>query len=130
MRKPRTPDQFVKDIAAGVDHGATPFVLVWISKAKRFAIFKKAGCKYWSGIGNRGYAPTAHLLMDLAADPERGHTLYVNARIKEVEGRISRAALDALKALGEAGERVEKREEWTPAFAVAGMNPKDWRKKK
>lgn len=107
--KARTPEEFVKEIQRGVDHGPTPFELLWLSKDKRFAIFKKRGHACWAGRGSRGYAPTAHYLMDLAAAPDN-RLLYSTATRVRIEGRITKAVLDQMKKVGDAGGPKSKGE--------------------
>ena len=100
MKEPRTPEQFIADIKIGVDYGATPWELVWLSDNRQFAIFKKRGSKYWAGRGGlRGYSPTRHVLFDLCAYG-RGHSLFIAARLLEVEGRIAKHELESMKSHG------------------------------
>jgi hypothetical protein len=94
-----TPEEFLQAIRRGVDWGPKPFRLQWVSPDGNYAIFTAPGHSYQSGTDTK-YGRTSHYLVNLKAQSRstHGYTLFQDAKIAEIEGRMNKAHLAAMIA--------------------------------
>ncbi len=97
-----TVEEFMVLIRRGVDYGRTPFKVQWQSEDKRFAVITYPGQSFWNGRGQKQkYGATEHWLVDLSKANEKerfGFTIRMACRVKEIEGRLTKARLSELIA--------------------------------
>lgn len=94
-----TGEEFLKAIKIGVDWGRKPLRIVWTSADGKHAVVHIPGGNYRSGQDTK-YGRTSYRLvnMQVQSPHKHGYSLYTDAFIAEIEGRLNKAKLAELIA--------------------------------
>lgn len=100
--------EFIQRLCRGVAWGG--WELVWYEGP--FLCLRNPGGSYWGGIGMKRYAKSRTYLFDtrLGGKTMGGLTLASECKLKDFEGRVPKATLEAWRAEARGGQPTKERE--------------------